>query len=146
MNNNQKLTKKENFIQGLKFLLFSISAGVIQIVAATICLELFKLPTWLSYFIALTLSVLWNFTLNREFTFKSANNVKIAMLKVALFYVAFAPLSTLWTNFFTSKGANKYLVLAVTMILNFVLEFLYCRFFVYRGSINTKESKKIKKD
>lgn len=146
MNNNQKLSKKENFIQGLKFLLFSISAGVIEIVADTICLELFKLPTWLSYFIALTLSVLWNFTLNREFTFKSANNVKIAMLKVVLFYVAFAPLSTLWTNFFTSKGANEYLVLAVTMILNFVLEFLYCRFFVYRGSINTKESKKIKKD
>lgn len=138
---NNKLTKKENIMQTIKFTLFSISAGVIQIIVDTLLLELFKASAWLSYLVALVASVLWNFTLNREFTFKSASNVKIAMLKVGCFYLVFTPVSTLWTKYFTGLGVNEYIVLVVTMILNFVLEFLYCRFFVYRNSINTKVKK-----
>jgi putative flippase GtrA len=81
--NTQQLTGKENAVQVVKFALFSLSAGIIETVAFTVLSELFKLPYWPSYLVALILSVLWNFTLNREFTFKSANNVPKAMFKVA---------------------------------------------------------------
>ena len=54
------------------------------------------------------------------------------MLKVALFYCAFTPLSTWTTKILTTHGVHKYIVLAGTMICNLVLEFLYCKFFVYR--------------
>lgn len=141
MEENKKLTKKENIIQMIKFLLFSISAGVIQLGTFSILFSLLKLEEWIAYLISLVLSVLWNFTLNREFTFKSAANVPVAMLKVALFYVIFTPLSTWWMNYFTDHNVNGYLVEGLTMVLNFVLEFLYCKFFVYRNSINTKQSK-----
>ena len=138
-----KLSKKENIWQAIKFVLFSISAGVIQLVSFTILNEFIIRDVnheygW-SYFIALTLSVLWNFTLNREFTFKSANNVPLAMLKVALFYVVFTPLSIWWGEALTKVGWNEYLVLILTMVINMVLEFLFCRFFVYGKSINTNK-------
>ena len=99
--------------------------------------ELTALPYTPCYLTALTLSVLWNFTLNREFTFKSANNVPIAMLKVAAFYCVFTPLSTWCGNALTGIGWNEYAVLAVTMAANLTTEFHYDRFFVYRGSLNT---------
>ena len=91
------------------------------------------------YLIALILSVLWNFTFNRRFTFKSANNVPVAMLKVALFYCVFAPLSTWWTHELTALGINEYIIEAGTMLVNLVTEYLYCRFVVYRNSMNTAE-------
>ena len=75
--------KKREFLRTVKFVMFSLSAGVIQIIADAVCNELIHLEPWLSYLVALILSVLWNFTLNRKFTFCSANNVPIAMLKVA---------------------------------------------------------------
>ena len=134
-----KLSKKENFFQILKFVGFSISAGVIQIASFTLLNELIKWSYWPSYLISLTLSVLWNFTLNREFTFKSANNVPIAMLQVALYYVVFTPLSTWWGEALTSVGWNEYLVLFFTMVINMSTEFLFCRFVVYRKSINTNK-------
>ena len=134
-----KLSKKENFFQVLKFVGFSISAGVIQIASFTLLNELIKWSYWPSYLISLTLSVLWNFTLNREFTFKSANNVPIAMLKVALYYVVFTPLSTWWGEALTGVGWNEYLVLFFTMVINMSTEFLFCRFVVYRKSINTNK-------
>ncbi|MBR5922450.1 MAG: GtrA family protein, partial [Clostridia bacterium] len=82
--------------------------------------------------------VLWNFTLNRKITFKSAANVPIAMLKVAAYYAVFAPLSTWWTKFFTEKaGINEYIVVIVTMLINFVTEYLYQRLFVFGKSIDT---------
>ena len=83
--------------------------------------------------------MVWNFTLNRKFTFRSAGNVPIAMLKVALFYVVFTPLSTWWTAVLTGEsiGWNEYLVLAITMIVNFVTEYLYDRFVVFGKSIDT---------
>ena len=89
--NTQKLSTKENIIQVIKFALFSASAGIIQIGSFTLFMEVFHLGNTWSYLISLTLSVLWNFTFNRKFTFKSATNIPIAMLKVALFYCVFAP-------------------------------------------------------
>ena len=131
-------TSKPEIIRALKFLFFSISAGIIQIGAFSLLNELINWSYWPSYLISLTLSVLWNFTLNREFTFKSANNVPIAMLKVAAFYLVFTPLSTWWGEALAGI-LNEYIILAATMIINFVTEFLYCRFFVYKDSLNTNK-------
>ena len=127
---------KSNIWQILKFTFFSFSAGVIQIVAFTILNEFIIRDTnmeygW-SYFIALILSVLWNFTFNRKFTFKDASNVPIAMLKVVAYYVVFTPLSIWWGEALARANWNEYLVLAFTMIINFVTEFLYQKFVVFR--------------
>lgn len=136
-------TAKQNVVQSIKFLLFSISAGVIQVGSFTLLNELLELSYWPAYLISLVLSVLWNFTLNRRYTFKSATNVPVAMLKVFGFYCVFTPLSTIggeWlTRSFSEFPAIEYIVLAGTMILNFVLEFLFCRFFVYRKEMYTND-------
>lgn len=149
--NRAELTPRQNRILALKFLLFSISAGVIQVVSYTLLHEFTRLDELtaldeifgneygLTYFIALFLSVLWNFTFNRKFTFKSAANVPVAMAKVLAFYVVFAPLSIWWTVRLTEAGWNEYLVLALTMIVNFVTEFIYNRFVVYRNDMYTNE-------
>ncbi len=131
--------KKKELIRSVKFVLFSISAGVIQVLSFTLMEEVLHLTHWLSYLVALVLSVLWNFTLNRKFTFCSANNVPVAMLKVAGFYLVFTPLSTWWTAALTGEPIllNEYLVLAGTMLVNFVTEYLFDRFVVFRGSIDT---------
>lgn len=124
----------------IKFALFSASAGLIELGTFTLLNEVFHLPYWVSYLIALVLSVLWNFTLNRKFTFQSAANVPEAMLKVAAYYAVFIPVTT-WLEHFltTSLGWNEYLVTALNMILNFSTEFLYQRFFVFGSSIDTNE-------
>ena len=134
-------TKKE-FLRTVKFVLFSISAGVIQVASFTLMEEVLHLEHWLSYLISLVLSVLWNFTLNRKFTFCSANNVPIAMLKVAGFYLVFTPLSTWWTAVLTgaSMGWNEYWVLALTMAVNFITEYLFDRFVVFGNSLDTAKS------
>lgn len=137
MAKNDRLTKKENGAQVVKFALFSASAGIIQTISFTILNELLSWPYWPCYLIALILSVLWNFTLNREFTFQSANNVPAAMAKVFGFYCVFTPLSVWWGSALTNRGWNEYLVLFGTMAVNLTTEFLYDRFFVFRGSINT---------
>lgn len=135
-----KKEKKAELLRSVKFTLFSISAGLIQIGSFTLLNELFHLDYWISYLAALVLSVLWNFTLNRRYTFHSANNVPVAMLKVALFYAVFTPASTWLEHWLTTGcGWNEYLVTAINMVLNFVLEFLYDRFYVFRGSIDTNE-------
>ena len=134
--------KKKEWIRVAKFTLFSISAGLIEIVSFALLNELLHLPYWMSYLIALVLSVLWNFTLNRKFTFKSAANVPLAMLKVACYYAVFTPLSTLLEHQLAGNlGWNEYLVTAINMILNFVTEFLFQRFVVYRNSVDTAEKK-----
>ncbi len=139
MDKNQQvaLTKKDNITHIIKFTLFSISAGIIQFISFTILFELFHLEYWPAYLIALTLSVLWNFTLNRKFTFKSAANIPLAMFKVACYYAVFTPLSTWWGDALTNIGWNEYIVLGGTMITNFVTEFLFTRFVVYHNNINT---------
>lgn len=131
--------KKDEIIRGIKFLLFSISAGLIEIGVFAILNEFFHLDYWVSYLTALVLSVIWNFTLNRKFTFKSAANVPVAMLKVLLYYAVFTPLSTLLEHYLTGLGLNEYLVTAINMVINFVTEFLYQRFFVFGKSIDTAE-------
>lgn len=131
-------TKKE-FLRTVKFVLFSISAGLIQVVSFTLMEEVLHLTHWVSYLVSLVLSVLWNFTLNRKFTFCSANNVPIAMLQVAGFYLVFTPLSTWWTAVLTAPEVawNEYLVLVLTMLVNFVTEYLFDRFVVFGKSLDT---------
>ena len=129
----------KEFLRVVKFVLFSISAGIIQIVSFTLLNELLHLPYWVSYLIALVLSVIWNFTLNRRYTFKSAANVPVAMAKVFGFYLVFTPLSTYLGNLAESVGVNDFIILIVTMLSNFLLEFLFCKFVVYRGKENTLE-------
>lgn len=124
--------KKENTTQALKFFLFSCSAGAIQVGSFTLLNELLNWPYWPSYLIALTLSVLWNFTFNRKFTFKSANNVPIAMLEVFGYYAVFTPLSTLWGNALENIGWNEYIILGGTMAINLITEFLFDKFVVFR--------------
>ena len=134
--------KKKELLRAVKFTLFSISAGLIEIVSFTLLNELTPWSYWPCYLIALVLSVLWNFTLNRKFTFQSAANVPVAMLKVALYYAVFTPLSTIGGNYLAETlGWNEYLVTAINMILNFVTEFLFQRFVVYGKSIDTAKKK-----
>lgn len=140
-----KIEKRAEWIRALKFLLFSISAGVIQLLSFTLLNEVVKASYWVSYLIALVLSVLYNFTINRKFTFKSANNVSVAMIKVAVYYAIFTPLSTWWGDALTKINWNEYIILIGTMVINFVTEFLFTRFVVYKNSINTsKEGRKEK--
>lgn len=164
MNSNEKSSK--NVWQFIKFALFSASAGIIQIGSFTLMNEvIIKLsffqnlmesnPTFAKimsneygpmYLIALLLSVLWNFTFNRKFTFKSAANIPIAMLKVLAFYAVFTPVSVLLGNYFTAKYADiaviEYIVLGLTMATNMITEFLYSKFVVYRNQENTAVKKK----
>ena len=133
----QKFTGKQTSAQALKFLLFSISAGVIQTIEFTVLTELTDWTYWPCYLPALVVSVLYNFTLNREFTFKSAANVPVAMLKVAGYYLVFTPLSTWWGQALSDIGWSEYLVLFLTMIVNLITEFLFTRYVVYRNQINT---------
>lgn len=157
--------KTGNILQFIKFALFSASAGIIEVVSFTLMSEvLIKLPfiqnametnpTFAKimnneygpmYLIALLLSVLWNFTFNRKFTFKSAANVPIAMLKVLAFYCVFTPVTVILGNYFTAKFADlsaiNYIVLGVTMACNMISEFLYDKFVVFRNQENTAVKK-----
>ena len=132
--------RKKELMRSLKFLLFSLSAGAIQLLTFTLLNELAHLPYWASYLAALVLSVIWNFTLNRRFTFRSANNVPVAMLKMAAYYAVFTPLSTLLEKYLTETvGWNEYLVTLLNMVLNFVTEYLFDTFVVFRGAIDTND-------
>ena len=131
----------KEIIRALKFAVISVSAGIIQAGSFTLFMEAFKWGYWVSYLISLLLSVLWNFTINRKVTFKSSANIKTSMLLVLAFYAVFTPVSTILGNLATGAGANEYLVLAVTMISNLVLEFLYTRYVVYRNSCDTAVEK-----
>lgn len=154
MTNNvqPKLSKKQSLWIAIKFLLFSASAGVIQGVSFALLNEFTSIDKYtgldelfgndygLTYFIALVLSVLWNFTFNRKFTFKSAANVSLAMLKVFAFYLVFTPLSIWWGVALTNRGWNYYLVLGITMLINLGSEYLYDRYVVYGNSLYTNEA------
>ena len=131
------IEKKKELLRTIKFTLFSISAGVIQTMAFELLDKAVKLDYWISYLVALVLSVLWNFTLNRKFTFHSAGNVPLAMLKMAVFYAIFTPLSTWWGHALTEVGWNNDLVFIGTMLINFVTEYLYDRFVVFGKTIDT---------
>ena len=130
------MKENKSLWQALKFTLFSVSAGIIQVGSFAV-LEIFIKDYWIPYLVSLTLSILWNFTLNRKYTFKSAANVPVAMAKVFGFYLLFTPVSTYLGNLAEKQGCHDFLILAVTMLSNLVLEFLFCKFVVYRGSEDT---------
>ena len=140
MENNKKI----EFIRTVKYLLFTASAGIIQILSFTLLNEIARLQYWLSYGIALVLSVIWNFTFNRKFTFKSANNVPIAMVKVVCYYLVFTPLSMWLEAVLTNAGLNEYLVTAINMLINVSTELPYQRFFVFGASLDTNDIAKKK--
>ena len=131
--------KNNSLWQLAKFTLFSIISGVIQVASFSVMETDFHCPYWPSYLTALILSVLWNFTFNRRYTFRSDANVPRSMALVGLFYLVFTPASTWWGDALTKAGWNDFLVLAITMIANFVLEYLYQRFVVYRGLIDNND-------
>jgi len=136
------IEKKSELFRVVKFIAFSISAGVVEIVSFTLLNELTNWTYWPCYLIALILSVLWNFTLNRKFTFKSANNIPLAMMKVALFYAVFTPVTTILGNYLAETLLwNEYLVTFINMALNLSTEYLYDRFIVFKDSIDTNEKK-----
>ena len=139
--------KRKEVFRAAKFTLFSISAGVVQIISFTLLEEVAHLDHWISYGIALVLSVIWNFTFNRKYTFKSASNIPIAMLKVVAYYIVFTPLSLqlewVLTNKWTFPG-SAYVATGINMAINFVTEFLYQRYFVFGKSIDTAQNKKDK--
>ncbi len=133
--------KKRELRRAVLFTLFSLSAGIIQAGSFALMNGLFQWSYWVSHLIALTLSVIWNFTLNRNVTFQSAGNVPVAMLKVAVFYAVFTPLSTVGGNLLVGIGWNDFLVEGLMMLSNFVLEFLYDRFVVFGKTMDTREKK-----
>ena len=158
------MNKKDNALQAIKFALFSASAGIIQVASFTILNELvvpninirnetvmkiLSAEYGVCYLVALILSVLWNFTFNRKFTFKSATNIPVAMLKIFGFYCVFTPISTIIGEIVmrnTSWEFAEYIVLACTMATNMVTEFLFCRFVVYKDSMNTNDLAKKKEE
>lgn len=130
------MNDKKELLRALKFTLFSVSAGIIQVASFAI-FEIFIKDYWIPYLVSLVLSILWNFTLNRRYTFQSAANVPVAMAKVFCFYLVFTPLST-WLGTVAEKaGWNDFVILALTMLSNFILEYLFCKFIVYRGKEDT---------
>lgn len=151
MSETPKLSRKETIMQAVKFTLFSTSAGIIQVITDTLLNELppilfdVQLSYWACYLPALVLSVVFNFTVNRKFTFKSANNIPLAMIQVALFYAVFTPVSTILGDMAAVRfnaaenGYVHYIILAVTMLANFVTEFLFQKYVVFRKSINTND-------
>ena len=130
--------KKSELLRAVKFTAFSLSAGVIEMGVFALLTGFTSWNYWGCYLTALTFSVLWNFTLNRKFTFQSAANVPVAMVKVAGLYAIFTPVSTLLGNYIAENlGWNEFLVTVLNMIDNFVLEYLYDRYFVFRDSLDT---------
>ena len=136
---NEKL--RTEIFRTVKFVLFSASAGIVQVLSFALLNELLQVTHWVAYLISLILSVIWNFTFCRKFTFRSNTNPWTGLLKLCGFYIVFTPLSTWWTAALTEPAYgilwNEYLVLAITMISNFVLEYLYDTFVVFRGTIDS---------
>lgn len=129
--------RRRTAVQAVKFTLLSLSAGLIEALCFVVLERLHLLPYEWNHVISIVLSVLWNFTLNRRYTFKSANNVPVAMAKVALFYVFFIPVTAWLGQLAANAGINEYAIKGVTMVLNFIGEFLWWKLVVFRGSENT---------
>ena len=132
--------KKNELIRTVKYALVAASAGIIQMGTFALFESVLKTAYWLGYLISLILSVLWNFTLNRRYTFKSAANIPVAMLKVLAYYGVFTPVSTLLGNYLAETiGWNGYIVEIICMLLNFITEFLFQRFVVFRNTIDSND-------
>jgi putative flippase GtrA len=135
---------KKNVLEAIRFLLFSISAGIIQAVSFTFFKEVFHLIYWPSYLMALILSVIWNFTINRNFNFKKAPNVPLAMMQIGLYYLIFTPISTYAGDYFAQLGTNAYLILFCTMFVNLITEFGVYKIFVFGKKVPEKKQNKVK--
>ncbi len=138
----------KNFIKVVKFTLFSISAGIIQFAITSLMDDVLHIHYWVSYLTGLVLSVIWNFTFNRKFTFKAANNIPIAMCLALLFYVGFTPASTFWGIALDNAKVPGMLITVISMIANFILEFLWQQFVVFRkaeGSAVDQDEETFKK-
>ena len=126
------MDKKKSILQVIKYFLIAASAGIIQTLSFSLLEELFHVPYWPSYLISLILSVVWNFTFNRKYTFHASGNITKAMFLTALYYLVFTPLSTWGGDRLTAAGWNDYLVFALTLIVNGVTEFLYQKYLVFK--------------
>ena len=136
-----KPTKKQQFLQILKFTGFSISAGAIQLLSFSILYEWTAcLPWWPSYLISIILSVIWNFTFNRKFTFKAANNIPLAMALVLIYYAAFTPASAFGGDALEKLWGPDFgiLVTVLMMVINFVTEFVWDKFIVFNEKVTDK--------
>lgn len=154
-----KINKKE-VLRAVKYTLFAISAGIIQIVSSLalkaildnfldesqtmVFIHEMPISSFVAETVGLALSIIWNFTFNRKFTFKAANNVPVAMLLAFLFYVPFYPFQTWYIAVVESKLAHIgfwafVIAQGTVMIINFVLEFLWQQFVVFRGKVDTNE-------
>lgn len=132
--------RKKAVWQAVKFTLFSISAGIIQVVSFALLHDMLGLESyWMSHVPSLILSVLWNFTFNRRYTFRSDASLTRSMALVALYYVVFTPASGWWGTALSEAGVHDWLVEAMNLLINFVTEFLFQRFVVYRTSLDTNE-------
>ena len=133
-------TERKEVTRAALFVMFSVSAGVIELGSFALLNELTSWSYWPCYLIALTLSVLWNFTLNRRFTFRSTTTVPRAMGLVALYYCVFTPATTLLGNYLAETLLwNEYLVTGINMALNLSTEYLYNRFVVFGKSVDTRK-------
>ena len=131
--------KHKEFLRAVKFTLFSISAGIIQVASFTVFNELLHWRYWPGYLTSLVLSIVWNFTFNRRFTFKSNANITRAMLLVLAFYAIFTPVTTLLGDWLAEDLMwNEYIVQIINMLLNLSLEYLYQRFVVYKIRIDNR--------
>ncbi len=137
----RKDERKKNVKQFILFTLLSISAGVIDYLSGLLFNYVFHWSSVVSQYLSVALSVIWNFTFNRKFTFKSASNITVAMLKVLAFYVVFIPLSGLLTKWLCDDLNVEFaLVKIITLVINFVGEFFYWKYFVFRDALKTKKS------
>ncbi len=152
MRGTLQVENQKELTRGIKFSLFSVSAGIIEFASFALLDGMTQWPYWPKYLLALVLSVLWNFTLNRRFTFRSAGNVPVAMLKVACFYAVFTPVSTVFGNYLAeARGWNDLLVTILNMAANLVTEYFYDRYYVFgktidtNGKANNKDAEKQRK-
>ena len=133
------MKKSKEWVRVLKFVLFSASAGLIQILSFSLLNELLAWKYWPCYLISLLLSILWNFTFNRRYTFRSDANITRAMLLVLAFYAVFTPITTVLGNWLAEDIMwNEYLVTGINMFLNLTLEYVYQRYVVYRNKIDNR--------
>lgn len=132
--------KRKEVIRAIKFAIVSASAGLVEIGVFTIMNEFTGLKYWPCYLTALIASVVWCFTINRRYTFKSTKNVPRAMAMVFAFYLVFTPATTILGNYLAETlHWNEYLVTGINMALNLSLEYLYDTFIVYRGEMDNND-------
>ena len=148
---NEKKEKKVEVIRAIKFAIVSASAGIVEAIVFTAINELGDFPYYVNYLTALIASIIWCYTINRKYTFKSDKPVKVILLYAAAFYAVFTPATTLLGSWLTgSLGWNEYVATAINMALNLSLEYLYDTFVVYRNNMDNndvakKEREKAKK-